>query len=70
MIGEGAIGNGVQCGIDVGMVVTNIANMGLAINGAVNSGMCGWKAKASPLNKLTGIPEVCTCRNSCCELSP
>lgn len=58
MIGEGAIGNGVQCGIDVGMVVTNIANMGLAINGAVNSGMCGWKAKASPLNKLTGIPEA------------
>jgi len=61
LIGEGAIGNGVQCGIDVGMVVTNIANMGLAINGAVNSGMCGWKAKASPLNKLTGIPEaLCT----------
>ncbi|CAE7614049.1 unnamed protein product [Symbiodinium natans] len=61
LIGEGAIGNGIQCGLDVGMVVSNIANMGLAINSAVNSGQCGWQAKASPLNKVTGIPEaLCT----------
>ena len=28
LIGEGTIGNGVQCGVDVGMVAANIANMG------------------------------------------
>ncbi|CAK9035364.1 unnamed protein product [Durusdinium trenchii] len=36
LIGEGPVGNGVQCGVDVGMVAANIANMGLAINKAVN----------------------------------
>lgn len=40
LIGEGDIGNGIQCGVDVGMVATNTANMGLAINSAVNSGSC------------------------------
>mmetsp|Transcript_23064 Transcript_23064/g.43358 ORF Transcript_23064/g.43358 Transcript_23064/m.43358 type:complete len:325 (+) Transcript_23064:3-977(+) len=61
LIGEGPIGNGIQCGIDVGMVVTNLANLGLAINAAVNSGNCDKKSLQSPLNHLTGIPEaLCT----------
>ncbi|CAJ1418634.1 unnamed protein product [Effrenium voratum] len=61
LIGEGTIGNGVQCMVDVGMVASNIANMGLAINSAVNSGNCNWQSLHSPLNKLKGIPEaLCT----------
>ena len=28
LIGEGPVGNGVQCGVDVGMVAANIANIG------------------------------------------
>ncbi|CAJ1378023.1 unnamed protein product [Effrenium voratum] len=61
LIGEGAVGNGVQCMVDVGMVASNIANMGLAINSAVNSGNCNWQSLHSPLNKLKGIPEaLCT----------
>eukprot|EP00913_Durusdinium_trenchii_P007444 g6998.t1 len=58
LIGEGTIGNGVQCGVDVGMVAANIANMGLAINKAVNVNRCG---KKQPLNVLKGIPDaLCT----------
>ena len=38
LIGEGVIRNDIQCGVDVGMIATNIANMGHAINSAVNSG--------------------------------
>ncbi|CAJ1441302.1 unnamed protein product [Effrenium voratum] len=61
LIGEGPVGNGIQCGVDVGMVAANIANMGLAINSAVNSGNCNWQSLHSPLNKLKGIPEaLCT----------
>eukprot|EP00439_Symbiodinium_sp_Y106_P066178 s3446_g10.t1 len=40
LIGEGYIGNDIQCAVDVGLVATNIANMGLAINSAVRSGNC------------------------------
>ncbi|CAE7560705.1 yvaG [Symbiodinium natans] len=40
LIGEGEIGNDIQCAVDVGMVASNIAHMGLAINSAVNSGSC------------------------------
>ena len=34
LIGEGYVGNDIQCAVDVGLVATNIANMGLAINSA------------------------------------
>ncbi|CAK9081231.1 unnamed protein product [Durusdinium trenchii] len=62
LIGEGTIGNGVQCGIDVGMVAANIANMGLAINKAVNVNRCGkFATEKQPLNVLKGIPDaLCT----------
>jgi len=43
VIGEGAVGNGIQCGVDVSLVAEQIANMGLAINQAVNSGNCDKK---------------------------
>ena len=29
LIGQGPVGNGVQCGVDVGMVAANIGNIGL-----------------------------------------
>ena len=61
LIGEGAVGNGVQCGVDVGMVAANIANMGLAINKAVNVNKCKASTFRSPLNVVKGIPEsLCT----------
>ncbi|CAK9032926.1 unnamed protein product [Durusdinium trenchii] len=62
LIGEGTIGNGVQCGVDVGMVAANIANMGLAINKAVNVNRCGkFATEKQPLNVLKGIPDaLCT----------
>ena len=61
LIGEGAVGNGVQCGVDVGMVAANIANMGLAINKAVNVHKCKASTFRSPLNVFKGIPEsLCT----------
>ncbi|CAL1153313.1 unnamed protein product [Cladocopium goreaui] len=61
LIGEGAVGNGVQCGVDVGMVAANIANMGLAINKAVNVNKCKASTFRSPLNVFKGIPEtLCT----------
>ena len=52
LIGEGPVGNGVQCGVDVGMVAANIANMGLAINKAVNVNKCKASTFRSPLNVL------------------
>ena len=61
LIGEGTVGNGVQCGVDVGMVAANIANMGIAINKAVNVDKCKTSTYRSPLNVLKGIPEsLCT----------
>eukprot|EP00438_Fugacium_kawagutii_P002891 Skav214399 [mRNA] locus=scaffold2495:56279:63358:+ [translate_table: standard] len=61
LIGEGAVGNGVQCGVDVGMVAANIANMGLAINKAVNINKCKASTFRSPLNVFKGIPQsLCT----------
>ena len=61
LIGEGPVGNGVQCGVDVGMVAANIANMGLAINKAVNVNKCKASRFRTPVNVLKGIPEaLCT----------
>ena len=62
LIGEGPVGNGVQCGVDVGMVAANIAAMGLAINKAVNINQCGnYEVEATPENKLKGITDaLCT----------
>merc|ERR1740121_2391490 len=44
VIGQGAVGNGVQCGVDVSIVAENLANLGLAINSAVHSPNCQRKA--------------------------
>ena len=61
LIGEGPVGNGVQCGVDVGMVAANIANMGLAINKAVNVNKCKASTFRSPLNVVKGLQEsLCT----------
>lgn len=61
LIGEGTVGNGVQCGVDVGMVAANIANLGIAINKAVNVNKCKKSTFRTPLNVLKGIPEaLCT----------
>ena len=61
LIGEGTVGNGVQCGVDVGMVAANIANMGIAINKAVNVNKCKASRFRSPVNVFKGIPEsLCT----------
>ncbi|CAE7282296.1 unnamed protein product [Symbiodinium natans] len=61
LIGEGPIGVGVQCGVDVGMVVANLANMGLSINSAVNSGQCGRVNLDGPINKVSGLySALCT----------
>ena len=55
LIGEGPIGVGVQCGVNVGMVVANLANMGISINSAVNSGFCGRVNLKGPINKVAGL---------------
>ncbi|CAE7433891.1 unnamed protein product, partial [Symbiodinium pilosum] len=61
LVGEGAIGVGVQCMVNVGMVVSNIANMGISINSAVNSGFCGRINRQGPVNKVTGVFDaLCT----------
>ncbi|CAE7432388.1 SCN5A, partial [Symbiodinium microadriaticum] len=60
MIGQGPIGVGVQCGVDVGMVVANLANMGISINSAVNSGQCGRVSLNGPINKVAGLGFVVT----------
>ena len=61
LIGEGAVGNGVQCGVDVGMVAANIANMGIAINKAVNVNKCKASTFRSPIAVFKGIPQaLCT----------
>ena len=61
LIGQGAVGNGVQCGVNVGMVVANLANMGLSINSAVNSGYCGRVNRQGPINKVSGLfSALCT----------
>ena len=38
-----------QCGVDVGMVVANIANMGISINSAVR--LCGKLGRNCPSHK-------------------
>ena len=58
LIGQGPIGVGVQCGVDVGMVVANLANMGISINSAVNSGQCGRVSLDGPINKVAGLVVV------------
>ena len=61
LIGEGTVGNGVQCGVDVGMVAANIANFGLAVNKAVNVNKCKKSTFRSPLNVVKGLQEsLCT----------
>ncbi|CAE8584941.1 unnamed protein product [Polarella glacialis] len=61
LIGEGTVGNGIQCMVDVEFVLENIANMGLAINGAANAPSCKKKSLDSKLNKKTGLPSaLCT----------
>ena len=55
LVGQGPIGVGVQCGVDVGMVVANLANMGISINLAVNSGQCGRVSLNGPINKVAGL---------------
>ncbi|OLQ02780.1 Adenylate cyclase 1 [Symbiodinium microadriaticum] len=61
LAGQGPIGVGVQCGVDVSMVVANLANMGMSINSAVNSGQCGRVSLNGPINKVTGIfSALCT----------
>ena len=43
------------------MVVANLANMGISINSAVNSGQCGRVNLDGPINKVTGIfTALCT----------
>jgi len=37
LIGQGAVGNGIQCSVDVAMVAENAADIGLSINQAVNN---------------------------------
>ncbi|CAE8639036.1 unnamed protein product [Polarella glacialis] len=55
------LGNGIQCMVDVEFVLENIANMGLAINGAANAPSCKKKSLDSKLNKKTGLPSaLCT----------
>merc|ERR1719277_2379924 len=52
VIGQGAVGNGVQCGVDVSIVAENIADLGLAINQAAHSTNCqkqNWKGEAGSL---------------------
>ncbi|CAE8629013.1 unnamed protein product [Polarella glacialis] len=39
LIGEGTVGNGIQCMVDVEFVLENIANMGLAINAAARKSL-------------------------------
>eukprot|EP00913_Durusdinium_trenchii_P022709 g21328.t1 len=61
LIGQGEVGNGVQCAVDVGMVAANLANLGMAINKAVNVHDCKKSTFKRPLNVLKGIPEAwCT----------
>ncbi|CAE8642886.1 unnamed protein product [Polarella glacialis] len=61
LVGEGTVGNGIQCMVDVEFVLENIANMGLAINGAANAPSCKKKSLDSKLNKKTGLPSaLCT----------
>ena len=58
LVGQGPIGVGVQCGVDVGMVVANLANMGISINSAVNTGHCGRGGPGgldSHFNKVAGL---------------
>ncbi|CAE8629931.1 unnamed protein product [Polarella glacialis] len=60
LIGEGTVGNGIQCGVDVEFVLENIANMGLAINSATKA-TCKKEGLDSKLNKKTGLPSaLCT----------
>mmetsp|Transcript_13163 Transcript_13163/g.31404 ORF Transcript_13163/g.31404 Transcript_13163/m.31404 type:complete len:500 (+) Transcript_13163:98-1597(+) len=61
LIGEGPIGVGVQCAVNVGMVAANIANMGISVFLAAKKGFCGRVLRQSALNKVTGIPDaLCT----------
>merc|ERR1712176_416965 len=56
VVGEGTIGNGIQCGVDVSLVAENLADFGLAINEAAESGMCDasyWSSDVPNLGSLT-----------------
>ena len=55
LAGQGPIGVGVQCGVDVAMVVANLANMGISINSAVNTGECGRDILNGRMNKVAGL---------------
>jgi len=61
-IAQGAVGNGIQCMVDVGMVATNLADVGLAINQAVNNGFdyCQSKTWSSTANKNGLLQALCT----------
>ncbi|CAK9109179.1 Adenylate cyclase 1 [Durusdinium trenchii] len=54
LIGEGTIGNGVQCGVDVGMVAANIANMG-ALTARVASVLVAPKDPCLAINKAVNV---------------
>merc|ERR1719277_1050390 len=58
VIGQGAVGNGVQCGVDVSIVAENIADLGLAINQAAHSTNCqkqNWAGESGSL-----VRSLCT----------
>mmetsp|Transcript_59850 Transcript_59850/g.144581 ORF Transcript_59850/g.144581 Transcript_59850/m.144581 type:complete len:480 (+) Transcript_59850:86-1525(+) len=58
VIGEGAVGNGVQCGVDVSIVAEQLANFGLAINSAVNSPNCkseNWEGNRGLVRSLCTV---------------
>merc|ERR1712039_910755 len=58
VIGEGAVGDGVQCGVDVSIVAENLANLGLAINQAVNSANCkpeNWRGNDGLVRSLCTV---------------
>merc|ERR1712039_1165973 len=57
-IGEGAVGNGVQCGVDVSIIAENLGNLGLAINSAVHSTNCkseNWDGNGGLVRSLCTI---------------
>jgi len=58
VIGEGEIGNGIQCGVDASIAAEFLADMGLAINEAANSGMCDASKFSGPAGSL--VQSICT----------
>eukprot|EP00930_Biecheleria_cincta_P051301 TRINITY_DN3645_c0_g1_i1.p1 TRINITY_DN3645_c0_g1~~TRINITY_DN3645_c0_g1_i1.p1 ORF type:complete len:532 (+),score=98.40 TRINITY_DN3645_c0_g1_i1:94-1689(+) len=61
-IAQGAVGNGIQCIVDVSMVAENLADVGLAINQAVNNGFdyCSSKQWDTTANKNGLLQALCT----------